>query len=93
MLVKVQKPNVPQGTSQKRRSEMKFVKGKQTHLATFSITACGTSNTREILPKVKVFHICQKITQVACLEHAILICLILTNTFQDKTESSRNHTY
>lgn len=43
--------------------------------------------------KLEVFHICQKITQITYSEHAITICLILTNTFQNKNENNMNHTY
>lgn len=43
--------------------------------------------------RLEVFHICQKITQITYLEHAVKICLILTNTSQNKTENSMNHTY
>jgi len=40
-----------------------------------------------------VFHICQKITQITYFQHAETICLLLTNTLQNKAENNMNHTY
>lgn len=34
----------------------------------------------------------KKITQITYLEHAIMICLILTTLFQNKTENNMNYT-